>query len=232
MADVPMIRLKVDASGLQRMVRAQPVIAYRVLRDYMDHCFRSFRKHFIQRTGIRLSNRSVAGINAGLRHAFVFTVQPFTKEFRDPKSAAAGIPRIRGEAYTNRPAMAAHEKGATIRARGKLLRVPIRIPGTPQPGRGRRIVRRTADGRRILFEVVRRRTGERQRPEFSKSGKLRKTQRKTLEDQLVPRAALRESVQLKPRLRFHSTWDSLEGDRAQKFARAASKLVAEVERAV
>lgn len=243
-----MISLRVDKRGLERIFQTQPVITYRHMRDFLDHAFRSFRKNFILRTGINLPNNAVAGINAGTKYAFVFTVAPKAKEIgsKDANTARAALQQLRGEAYTNVPSMRAHEEGATIRAKGKKLAVPILLAGRRNPlptpaglrkqiaGRkrnSRKLLVLNRGGRAILFERMRWRTGERKVAELTKSGKLKKKQRKTFEDVLIPRYRLVDSVKLKPQLNFYRTWDELEGDRVVKFKNAATRLVNEIEKA-
>lgn len=233
-ATADIITLKIDTKPIERAFIEAPIPVYKHSRDFLDHSMRSFRKNFMQRTEIKLTGRSVAGINAtpkpNKRFAFVFTVAPKQKAFPTTRAAVMGFQQLKAEAYTNREAMQAHEVGATITARGKLLRIPVRFPGTPAPGKGKQIVRATGRGQLMVFERVRKRTGERVRAEFTRTGKMRKNQRKTQQDVLVPRAVLRRRVQLKPKLHFYRTWGELDSDRAQKWSDRCDRILSEVAR--
>lgn len=231
------LSIKVDDAEVLHALRTSTMLAYEHMHDFVDHVARSFRKNFIQDTGINLPANRVAGINAGKNFAFVFEVQPEAKRAPDPATAAAYFSALRFEAYTRVPSMLAHETGATITPQsGNFLAVPIapgggkalRVP--PRTYRGKRrtgklLTKRSKGGKLILFERVRRRTGDRVRPEFTRTGRLRKRQRATVQDQLVPRYVLLPQVKLEPRLRFYATWEKLAGDRQDKFRRAADNFL-------
>lgn len=244
------VRFRVDAKPLQDAIRRAPRLVYFWLRDATGKTFGKHRREWLRANQVKFGSR-VRGIQvphvnaAGARPDFrtvSYVVLPKSSRTTE-RGTTAPIEAIAGDAFATSTALEALQHGATIRPRsGRFLAIPIK----PRRGRAfrvgprrfrnrlrkssRLITIRTRSGRLILAERQRRRTGTRFRSELTKKGRLRKTQRKTLQDVIIPRYVLVPEVRLPRALQFYETWDRLKPERDRAYRLAADRILRDLAR--
>lgn len=170
-----------------------------------------------------------------------YEVHPEAKRTTDERDAE----RLEVDIWSPSQWLAEFNKPTVVRARrGRKLALPVtRSSGRrgrlwPSQFRDRNpravlITLTSKSGSLILAERKRRRTGERRRPELTPTGRVRKRQRKTWQDELIARWVLVDQVR-KPRtdLMFYDVWRQLRGVRDRMFEFATRKIEGDIDRGV
>lgn len=228
---------------LERGLVLAPVATYFWLRDAVGAVFGRHRRDWIRQKRIKFGSRK-AGIRVGKvnerlpndHRSVIYRVDPAEQRRKD-----APVDEIHGETYTHSEALESLQKGTTIKPkRGQFLAIPIK----PRQGRAvrrspREFRKRMRKSSRLLYlenkrgtpflaERVRKRTGQRRRAERTRTGRVRKNQRKTFRDTLIPRWALVRAVRMPKALGYYETWDRGAGDRDRTMKRAADRLVKDI----
>ena len=237
-----LIGIKIDTEPFERGMRAAPAATYFWLRDAFGQAFGKHRQAFLRQTGVRFKagrfGIRVPPVNKEPVHKpnqITYTVTPVEQRRTD-----APIAQLQGTAFATSEALESLEKGATITPKqGQKLALPIQLPGQRRIRRGprafaaslpkkSRLVTIRRNGKLFLAERVRERKGVRVRPELTKTGGQRKTQRKTVVERLIPRYLLVDKVKLPAALGFYRSWDNQVADRAAVMKRAADRLVKDI----
>jgi hypothetical protein len=207
------VTFEVNTNDLEKNLKVYPLRVRKAIAEGLDHASRSFLKHFAQE---RL--QGPPGIEAhpsGIFHRFkrLTTVNGEEINIHASKKAAVSaiakssddIYELNVEVFSNSDVAAIHEKGGTIHA-GKPMPIPLNEEARSMARQGMslkdlapvKINGKLFLGRKVLF------------------GKMRLL------------FILKKSINVKARLGFYKTYDSLEGRREQIYnealAQAFSKM--------
>lgn len=239
------IDVKLDTEPFERGMRVAPVATYFWLRDAYGQAFGKHRQQFLRQTGVRFragrSGIKVPPVNKEPHRSnhVTYSVTP-----TEQRRADAPIAQLHGQAFATSEALESLEKGSTILPRNATkLALPIQLPGQRRIRRGPRALARSLpkksrlitierNGKLFLAERIRERKGTRVRAELTKTGKVRKRQRATIVERLIPRYLLVDKVKLPAALGFYRSWDDQLGVRTQIVRRAADRLIKDIARGV
>lgn len=230
------LSVTIDASELKRAMERAPSVVYFRLRDYLGAAFGRHRQQWLRSKGTRFGRGGegsrairVFGVNEGPAtpqdNHVIYRVMPAEQRLQSPAAARAGLSRLGAEAFAGSVALRVHEFGEDIRS-SRFMAVPIKTrPKNPREWARRnpnkRLVARPSKkkpGELLLYEVQRK--GSRGRP--------KKGVPKVVQERLRLRFVLTRFVDMKPTLHMYSTWQRLDSQRRERFARAADGIVKDI----
>lgn len=213
------------------------------IRDTFGAIFGSHRREWLKRTEVQFQRGGMKAAAFGSRAGseggsfqsdkkFFYIVDP--KKRSVPKSATPRLEDIQAQAFTHSEAALGLETGGVFRARGNpFMAIPIgyalrtSIVGNVvghKPKAGFSSPQALKDHPRLKYKD----TISRKRPGRAPIIYLRKKLK--TKTKYLPIFMLVRSINRKPRMKFMSTWEQLESDRARRLSQALTKIVEELER--
>lgn len=236
-AATPLFSFKVDTSQVETVVRGMPKVAYFWLRDYVKGALIDHRVGWLQAKGTKFG-RGGRGIKVhridegpaspGPREV-TYRVHPREKRQPTAEQASAALGSILAETFTGNEVLPVHEAGGEIRARrARYMPLPMRgtKPGTIAKFRATHpgsvlVTRPIGHGRLLVFEVSSRRGSFRAFRKANPGAYGPAAPKRTW----TLRFLLLNRVDMKPTLRYYSTWDGLGSTRDEKFRRVADRMI-------
>lgn len=206
--------------AVSRLFEKAPAVAYYWMRAHLRNNLFTHRREWLASKstkfgrgggGVKVLQVSDGEPSTVASKDVAYSVAPAARRM-PPAAASQGLAQLRAQAFTGSEVLRVHQEGAIIRKKSKLLAVPVRTrPATPAAWKrrnpGKKLVLGFSNGKPRLVEKSK-----------TKRGKVK----------LRTRFLLVPSVKMDETLRFYESWDSLQQQRDNDFAKVSDRILKDI----